>query len=147
MGVPIALVGGPVAQPDRSLLQLMDSLGAAVVLDGLEDGYRTKPAEFSLRGLDSDPMAVLADAYFGSIPSVFSRPNAGLYQWLKRELPSSGAKGVVLLRYVWCDLWHAEVSRLREWLKVPLLDIDLVGREALARNRTRIEAFLEGITK
>ena len=146
-GVPVALIGGPVAQPDRALLQLMESLGAAVVLNGLEDGERTKPAAFSLRELDADPMAVLADAYFGTIPSVFSRPNSGLYQWLNRELPSSGAKGVVLLRYVWCDLWHAEVSRLREWLKVPLLDIDLVGQEALARSRTRLEAFLEGIAK
>jgi benzoyl-CoA reductase/2-hydroxyglutaryl-CoA dehydratase subunit BcrC/BadD/HgdB len=125
----------------------MESLGAAIVLNGLEGGEMTQPAEFSLRELDSDPMAVLADAYFGAIPSVFSRPNSALYQWLRRELPSSGAKGVVLLRYVWCDLWHAEVARLREWLKVPLLDIDLVGRDAPERSRTRLEAFLEGISK
>jgi len=92
-------------------------------------------------------MAALSDAYFGAIPSVFSRPNSRLYRWLARELPASGARGVVLLRYVWCDLWHAEAARLREWLKVPLLDIDLVGREALARSRTRLEAFLEGIAQ
>ena len=52
-------------------------------------------------------------------------------------------KGVILVRCVWCDLWHAEIHRLREWLAVPLLDMDLDGEDPVNRCTTRIQAFLE----
>ena len=91
-----------------------------------------------------DTLSELCDAYL-AIPDVGWRPNHGLFVWLRDHIAARGVRGVVLLRNVWCDLWHAEVARLREWLPVPLLDIDLDGEPAVGRNRTRVQAFMEAL--
>ena len=44
-------------------------------------------------------------------------------------------RGVILVRCVWCDLWHAEFARLREWLKLPSVEIDLGGFSILGPNQ------------
>jgi benzoyl-CoA reductase/2-hydroxyglutaryl-CoA dehydratase subunit BcrC/BadD/HgdB len=51
---------------------------------------------------------------------------------------------MVLIRYIWCDLWHAQLPVIRERLGLPVLDLDL-GDEADSRDRimTRIGAFME----
>jgi hypothetical protein len=51
----------------------------------------------------------------------------------------------VLVRYVWCDCWHAEVTRINEWLDVPVVDLDLAGNDGSTRNRTRIGALIEAL--
>ena len=142
-GIPVALLGGALTAHDRGILELVAKLGGRVVLDGTEAGERTRPARFDRRRIQDDPLGELAEAYFGSIPEVFRRPNSMLYQWLEQAIEEREPRGVILLRQVWCDLWHGEVERLREWLDIPLLDLDLNGHDPVARSRTRVQAFLE----
>jgi benzoyl-CoA reductase/2-hydroxyglutaryl-CoA dehydratase subunit BcrC/BadD/HgdB len=143
-GTPVALVGGPLMNSGARVFDLIEQAGGLVVLDGTENGARTLPAPFDRRRLHDDPMLELVDAYFGTIPDAFRRPDTRLQQWLDRELAASGARGIIVWRYVWCDLWAAEVMRLREATGLPVLDVDISADEAgLARTANRIQAFLE----
>lgn len=141
--VPIALIGGPLTSQDLSLFDVIQDAGGNVVLDGTETGERTMPRKFHRQQTHEDPLLELTDAYFGYIPDAFRRPNSELYVWMKREFQANHVKGVILIRNVWCDIWHAEVARIREWIRIPLLDIDLNGENPVSRNKTRIRSFLE----
>jgi benzoyl-CoA reductase/2-hydroxyglutaryl-CoA dehydratase subunit BcrC/BadD/HgdB len=116
-----------------------------VVLDATEGGERTLPGRFDPERTRRDPVEELVDAYFGTIPDVFRRPNDRLYQWLGAQMAARGVRGILFRRYLGCDLWHAELYRLRQWSPVPVLDFDAVGEDDSAANRTvgRLEAFLE----
>jgi benzoyl-CoA reductase/2-hydroxyglutaryl-CoA dehydratase subunit BcrC/BadD/HgdB len=142
--IPIAVVGGPLMQRDRVLFDLIEESGGRVVLDATETGLRGQPRAFDRRQIAEDPLMELADAYF-SIPDASRRPNSELYAWLKKELARTSAKGVVFHHYIWCDAWHAELARLKEWVGLPVLglDSDGHGETNVARLRTRIRAFLE----
>jgi benzoyl-CoA reductase/2-hydroxyglutaryl-CoA dehydratase subunit BcrC/BadD/HgdB len=144
-GVPVALLGGPLMSSAFGLFDLVEEFGGTVVLDGSETGERTMPRPFDRRRLGDEPLLELADAYFGGIPDAFRRPNSELYAWLKREVEQRDIRGIMLVRHLWCDTWHAEVERLREWLAIPLLDVDMSGEDPVASNRMRIQAFLETI--
>jgi benzoyl-CoA reductase/2-hydroxyglutaryl-CoA dehydratase subunit BcrC/BadD/HgdB len=141
---PIALLGGPLTLDDQDILTIVTDCGGTIVLDGTEGGERTRPAPFDRRRLKDDPLGELAAAYY-SFPDVFLRPNSELFKWIKHNVASRGIRGVILTRQMWCDKWHAEVHRLREWLRIPLLDLDLDGEPCDARTRTRIQAFMESI--
>ncbi len=144
-GVPLALVGGPLVEKDYDVLDLVERAGGRVVLDATEGGERTMPAPLDPERTRRAPLEELVEAYFGSIPDVFRRPNDALYEWLGRQVTARRVRGILFRRYLWCDLWHAELQRLREWSPVPVLDFDTVGEEEGARSRTvgRLEAFLE----
>ncbi len=141
-GIPLMLVGGPLCRADWSVLDALEAAGGRVVLDATETGERTWPAPFEPRKRDEKPVDALVDAYFGSIPDVFRRPNGPLYEWIAERINRLGVRGLVLVRQRWCDLWIAETFRLRESIRVPLLALDLDG-ESSAHHRGRIEAFLE----
>ena len=53
-------------------------------------------------------------------------------------------RGVLFHRYVWCDLWHAELARMKEWSPVPVVEMDACD-DGDSRDRVsgRIEALLE----
>jgi benzoyl-CoA reductase/2-hydroxyglutaryl-CoA dehydratase subunit BcrC/BadD/HgdB len=144
-GLPLALVGGPLMDADFAIFDLLEEAGGRVVLDATEGGQRTLPRPFDPARLDADPFAELADAYFGHIPDVFRRPNQTFYDWLGRELSARQVRAIVFRRYVWCDLWHAELQRMKEWSPVPVLEIDVACGDNGAWNRLRgrVEAFLE----
>lgn len=144
-GKPLALLGGPVWGPHLSLHELVEACGGEVVLDGTETGERTLPASFGRRRLSEDPLLELADAYFGSIPDAFRRPNTALYEWLADSLEERGAKGVLFLACTWCDLWRAELERVRGFCGRPVVGIDLAAEGARSRAETRIQALLDMI--
>ncbi len=146
--VPLAVVGGPMLDEDYRLFDVVEQCGGRVVLDATECGERTLPRPFDPKRVQDDPLAELADAYFGSIPGAFRRPNHPLYQWLRRELAARGVRGILFRRYVWCDLWHAELHRLKKRSPLAVLDIDAGDQDESAASRTlgRIEAFLETLT-
>ncbi len=57
-------------------------------------------------------------------------------------------RGILHRRYVWCDTWHVEFQRLREWAPVPVVELDVGGEEdgrdeGRRRMAGRIQAFLE----
>jgi benzoyl-CoA reductase/2-hydroxyglutaryl-CoA dehydratase subunit BcrC/BadD/HgdB len=142
--IPIAIVGGPLMRRDRVLFELIASSGGWVVLDATETGARGQHRPFDRRALADDPLAELARAYF-EIPDASRRPNSELYRWLQRELARSGARGIIVHHYLWCDTWRAEVGRLKEWSKLPVLQLDSdgCGETTVARSKNHIRAFLE----
>ncbi len=143
--IPLAITGGPRTKLDERLLDLITSEGGRIVLDATEMGLLGTPALFNPESTKTNPLHALAEAYFYNLPGISRRPNTTLLTWLATHVERTGAKGVVLLRYLCCDLWHAEVARIRDVLSVPLLDIDLDGEDPVPRNQTRIQAFLEGL--
>ena len=142
-GIPMAVLGGPLEEKYLLLLDEIEINGGEVVLDGTETGERTLPRFFDFKRLREAPLLELADSYFGHIPDAFRRPNDQLYRWLKLEIEKRNIAGIILIRRLWCDIWHGEVQRIREEVGIPILDLDLDGENPESRNRTRIQAFLE----
>lgn len=144
-GVPLAIVGGPLMKRDFDLFDMIEQSGGRIVLDATETGERGMCGPFDRRRLHDDPLLELADAYFSGIQDASRRPNSGLYKWLQRELASREVQGIIFHRYLWCDIWHAELRRLKDWSDLPVLDIDTAGDNETDEYRTanRIRAFLE----
>ncbi len=143
--IPLALVGGPMTQQHLDIFDRVDQAGGQIVLDATETGQRTLPAPFDRDPLQHNPLAELAKAYFGSIPDVFRRPNGGFYVWLKRELARGNVRGLILHRYVWCDIWHGERNRLKQETGLPVLSLEYDETDSHSQPRIagRIQAFLE----
>lgn len=143
--VPLALAGGPLPDSDYMLFDWLQQAGGRIVLDATEWGERTLPRPFDLKHTKCDPLGELADAYFGAIPDVFRRPHGALYEYLAGEMAGRQVRGLIVRRYLWCDLWHAQVTQLKAFSPVPVLDLDVAGSEDAGEGRTRgrIEAFLE----
>jgi benzoyl-CoA reductase/2-hydroxyglutaryl-CoA dehydratase subunit BcrC/BadD/HgdB len=143
--ISLAIVGGPLVEKDFDLFDLVERAGGHVALDATEGGTRMLPAAFDPQRMAEDPLAELARAYFDAVPDVFRRPNDTLFTWLGRQLAERGVRGLLFRRYVWCDLWHAELGRFRQWSPVPLLEIDVHHDDQGVPPRIagRVEAFLE----
>lgn len=145
-GVPVALLGGPLARRDFAILDAVEACGGRVVMDGTENGGRTFPTRFDRRRVATDPSGAMVAAYFDAMAEVFRRPNTQFYDWLSRKTSESGARGIVLIRYLWCDLWHVESQRIRDAVNIPVLQIDLGGGAPTSGVATRIQAFIESLT-
>ena len=141
----MAIIGGPLMRQDFEIFDMVEQFGGRVVLDATETGERGMCAAFDRRRLRDEPLTELAGAYFGGIRDAARRPNSELYQWLKTELSGRAIRGVIFHRYVWCDMWHAELRRLKDWIDLPVLDIDTAGDGEANRQRTtnRLRAFME----
>ena len=144
-GIPIALVGGPLLKTDAAIYDMISDAGGRIVLDAMETGERGLCPPFDRRALRDDSFAQLADAYFNGIHDASRRPNSAFYVWLKAQLATRDVRGIVVHRYIWCDIWHAEQRRLKDWAGVPVLEIDADDGGATSGERTcnRIRAFLE----
>ena len=139
----IALIGAHLLPRDLELFDMITDCGGVVALNGTDSGERVVPGFFSTQKLRSDPMQALSEAYLDTIPDIFQRPNDELFQWLQRMVESREVSGVILVRYTWCDHWHAEVSRLRECCAVPFLDLELNGEAVGESAKGRLQAFME----
>jgi benzoyl-CoA reductase/2-hydroxyglutaryl-CoA dehydratase subunit BcrC/BadD/HgdB len=141
--VPIGVIGGPLMERDQVLFRVIMECGGETALDGTETGSRTIRS-LDDRRLSRDPLLDLADAYC-RIPDPSHRPNSEFYKWLRHELLGSGVRGLILHHYVWCDKWHAEFERIKEWIKLPMLRLDSEGQGEMdsLRVRNRIHAFVE----
>ena len=143
-GVRLALVGGPMRQRDFRIFDIIKQTGAEVVLDATEFGQRGMPGAFNQTALEQDPLAELARAYFDAIPDAFRRPDTLLHEYLRREFSGRRVQGIILVRYLWCDLWHAQLPRLKHDTSLPVVELDLTGQESdLQRMRSRIESLVE----
>ena len=141
----IAIVGGPMLESDFDIFQIIEQAGGHVVLDATETGELGLCDAFDKGRLADDAVGELARAYFECIPAVWKRPNDGLFEWLEAKCAERGVRGIVYHRFVWCDVWHAELYRVRESLGLPVLDLDASGdwHSTSERTTNRIEAFLE----
>lgn len=143
--IPVALIGGPVSAAEFDLYDEIERHGGRVMFDGAETGLRGWPPPFDLRRVAADPREALIDAYFDGIPDVAHRPNTRLFEWLRAGAERASVRGVVLVRAVWCDLWHAEAPRIRELLGLPFADLVLDGGPLPAHARVRIQALMEAL--
>ncbi|MHC4117961.1 MAG: 2-hydroxyacyl-CoA dehydratase [Planctomycetota bacterium] len=141
----LAIIGGPLMKQEFRIFDIIEQCGGRVVLDATETGERGMCAPLNAAGLREDPLSKLADAYFGGIVDASRRPDSELYEWFERELAERDVQGVIFRRYVWCDMWHAQLMRLKDLIDLPVLDIDTAGDLESEENRTagRIRAFLE----
>ncbi|MCL2641873.1 MAG: 2-hydroxyacyl-CoA dehydratase family protein [Phycisphaerales bacterium] len=143
-GQRLALIGGPLRQQDQWIFQHIQNCGGQIVLDATETGERCLPAVYDEAAVRNDPMRELVRAYFKSIPDVFRRPDTMLQEYLQREIKARRVQGVLLIRCIWCDLWHAQLGRLKELLNIPVVEIDFGQDDRnLQRNQTRIDSLLE----
>ena len=146
-GVPLALVGGPLITAHFRIFHLIEKAGGSIVLDATTSGERAMPPPYDRRALGERPLQVLADAYFGCIPDAFRRPNTQLYKWLRAEISERAVRGIILRSYTWCDTWHVESQRMKEWTSVPLLSVTTGADEQIEGHvLSRIEAFIETLT-
>jgi len=143
-GAPVAIIGGPLMGESFEVLDLIERAGGYVALDGTETGERALPAPFDRRRLDDDPLGTLCEAYFGGIPDPARRPNSEFFKWLGRMIEERGIRGLIVVHYLWCDIWRAELRRIAEWSKLPVLPLDAGdGRLDPTRTMLRLEAFFE----
>jgi benzoyl-CoA reductase/2-hydroxyglutaryl-CoA dehydratase subunit BcrC/BadD/HgdB len=142
----IALAGGPLRPQDQWIRDHLTQHGARIVLDATEFGERGRPAPLDPQRLAADPFAELTRSYFHTIPDAFRRPDTLLHQYLQQRVQASQAQALLLVRPVWCDQWHAQGTRLRQSLPVPVLEIDLGPDDhGQSRLRSRLDALLEAL--
>ena len=140
----VALVGAPVMRDDFWLFDRIAAAGADVVLDATVGSELTLPAPLDRRELADDPFDELVRIYFDHIPHPARRPNSGFYQYLRDQLRQRDIRGILYVRYVWCDIWHAELRRLKDFSPVVVVDLDLSDdARAAVRAATRVEALIE----
>jgi benzoyl-CoA reductase/2-hydroxyglutaryl-CoA dehydratase subunit BcrC/BadD/HgdB len=140
--IRLAVAGGPLHDPGR-FAERLAALGGELVLDATDGGERVRRGRVDRARLAQDPLAELARAHL-DMPSVHQRPNDRLLAWMRDRLRAHGVEGLILRRYVWCDLWHAEVARLAEVAGVPLLDLQIESEDDDSRRLAgRIESFIE----
>ncbi len=143
-GIPLMLLGSPLREDDLHLLDLLDEAGGWVAIDATESGEREWPRRFDHRRMGEEAFDELADAYFGSIPAIFRRPNNRFFEWLAEARNRMPVRGIIFMAHPWCDLWRAELPRIREACPLPVLSLSLAGEgPADAAWTTRIQAFLE----
>jgi benzoyl-CoA reductase/2-hydroxyglutaryl-CoA dehydratase subunit BcrC/BadD/HgdB len=141
--VRLALVGSPLRRQDSWIRDLLRELGGYVALDATETGERTLPAAFDPQRLEADPVEELVRAYFDTIPDAFRRPDTHLHDYLRRQIADRHVQGLVLVRPLWCDHWHAQRERLKQCTGLPLIQIDLGDQDyELQRTRTRLETLV-----
>ena len=123
-------------------------VGGQIVLDATETGERGLCPPFDRRRIRDNPLVELAGSYFNGIPDASRRPNSELYNWFKSRLLDRAVRGIIFRRYIWCDTWHAELWRLKEWINLPVLDIDVGGDNEAHQHRApnRIRSFLETLS-
>ena len=141
--VPLALVGGPMLRERLEVFDLVERFGGRIVLTAVAGGELTAPGRFDLAGARREPLTELARAYHGNIPHPMRRPDVQLHQWLRREIAAAGPRGILFQRYLWCDLWHAEVARVKEWAGLPVLDMVIGDEDDETYLGGRIQAFIE----
>jgi benzoyl-CoA reductase/2-hydroxyglutaryl-CoA dehydratase subunit BcrC/BadD/HgdB len=144
-GIRLAIIGGPLLKQDFDLFDVIEQAGGRIVLDATETGERGLCAPFDRRRLHGEPLMELAVAYFIGVNDASRRPNSELYKWLKREFALRQVQGIIFRRFLWCDIWHAELRRLKDFSDLPVLDIDTAGDNDVEWQRTanRICAFTE----
>jgi benzoyl-CoA reductase/2-hydroxyglutaryl-CoA dehydratase subunit BcrC/BadD/HgdB len=143
----ILLTGTPVGKGSHKVLALLEESGAvAVCLDNCS----------GIKGL-SDPVDDSGDLTgniarrYLDIPCACMTPNPGRLRTLRSHLEDFRADGIVDLTWQGCHAFNVESRRIAEdaeALGVPFLQIETGYSESDAEQiRTRIEAFLEGLTQ
>jgi benzoyl-CoA reductase/2-hydroxyglutaryl-CoA dehydratase subunit BcrC/BadD/HgdB len=145
-GLPIGLIGAPLMPGHLDLLDVIEEFGGEVAFNGTLSGERgLMPANYGA-DWESKPFEALVRSYF-ALPDVARRPNTPFYEWMRTRLHETQARGVIVWRYAWCDMWKAEGRRIGQELDLPVLELDAGGTgQFTAQARNRLDAFMEALT-
>lgn len=143
--------GGEASLSDRALRLMPDAAEAAaspiirVFRVGLLACCLTEADDAVLRMLPQVGLQIAVHAAEGTVdtPTIAQRPNAPFFAWLRQTSRAAGLEGWIHVRQPWCDLYHAEVPRMKSATALPWLDLETGARPAFATLRTRAEAFAE----
>lgn len=141
--VRLAVTGGPLSA-QSSFPDQVRAAGGEIVLDMTESSDALRPGRCECTGLAADAAAETAQAYL-AMPSIHQRPNSAFITLLRDSAIAHQAEGIVIRRFVWCDLWHAESRRIADEVGLPVLELEVEAEPdaADARTVTRIEGFIE----
>lgn len=139
----IALLGGPITEGQRSTIEIIEKAGGNIVFDESESSLDTMPVLYNKRELREEPFLHMAETWFTSNHSIYQRPNTLFYQNLQEKIELHKPQGLILFRWIWCDFWHGESTRISDFVSIPTVIIDSNENDATSRNQTRIEAFIE----
>ncbi|OHB57417.1 MAG: hypothetical protein A2Y07_04330 [Planctomycetes bacterium GWF2_50_10] len=141
----VAVIGEHRLAQSSDLFNLIEQLGGRVVLDALGTSGCTSPAKIEMRSFYKDPLEEITSAYFGTIPSIFRRPNIMFYSWLRNAFVQNRPHGLLIQNFTWCDIWKAEIDVIKKQINIPVLEITIADTNEYLQPSiiNRIEAFME----
>lgn len=147
----ILITGTPMAIPNWKLHHVLESSGAAVVVEELCTGVRyfENPVDESRNTIDEQVKA-LAERYMKTNCACFT-PNPGRIDDIMRLIKEYKIDGVVDYNLQFCGLYSTESYLVQKELKeagIPVLHIETdYSEQDFEQLRTRIQAFLEMLEK
>jgi benzoyl-CoA reductase/2-hydroxyglutaryl-CoA dehydratase subunit BcrC/BadD/HgdB len=140
--IRLLIVGSPIGYGDNFIQKALEKYpNATIVYDATCTGNRFIEIDIPLSG---DIIANIASAYFNRPPCVWRRPNSGFYQYIKKVVDKYRVQGVIYKTLKFCDLWKYEAKRFKDWVNLPVIQIENTYSPAQnAQISKRIAAFLE----
>lgn len=139
----ILLVGSPTGIATRPLAELIEKFGGQITIDFTECGWHHLPTKLDQRLLLDDPFEAMVNAY-ENLPGIFHRPNVNWYCAIRDFIQNVPIKGIIFWQQPWCDLWHGEIQRFKNWSPLPVLALTANDHGQIdAHASGRIEAFME----
>jgi len=131
---------------DPSYLELIEDLGAVVVIDDLCNGTRYF---WDLVDPEGDPIEQLAKRYLTRTPCPRMHPARYRIEHLTRLIHQFRVEGIIYETMKFCDLHgsgYPVIKKGLEGLGLPLLKLEReYTSAAIGQLKTRVEAFLESI--
>lgn len=147
-GKKLAFMGGPAICTDTELFALIRDHGAGISFDASETGEFSQP-QISLQAFAEAPLSELTSVYFSNMPDIAKRPNSQFYEQSEKIIKEREIEAIIIRTYPWCDLWHAEVARIKEYFKLPVLHFTAdvcTSTTKDTRLQTRLKAFFETLS-
>jgi benzoyl-CoA reductase/2-hydroxyglutaryl-CoA dehydratase subunit BcrC/BadD/HgdB len=146
----LLLAGRMVAVGDYVLPKLIETLGAVVVAEFLDEGHRLSEWQVKPEG---DLIKSIADTYYmqRTPPTVFQPAWQERVERLESLVRENDIDGVVWYQLSFEEIYDMEcslVSRAMEKMKMPFLKLESsfeYSREAMGPLTTRVESFIESI--
>lgn len=140
----IAIAGESVSVAiHEELNTILNSVNAGIALDVTEEKLVDVFLKRNHTPMQRDPLAELASRIF-QLPAVWRRPNHTFYQALTEKVEQQPVDGLIVFRYVFCDLWHSAIFELKKRLPIPILQLDLDDTNVLSASAiSRVQAFAE----
>jgi len=131
----------------QNLLKVLSDLGAEVVFDDLVYGsrYFWTPLE---KG--DDPFKALMNSYVGRVPCPYRYPILSMATYLTDKAKEYSADGAIFLLPKFCDPISFSLPTIQEKFDqegIPNLRLETTRTMSMAAVKTRLEAFLETISR
>jgi benzoyl-CoA reductase/2-hydroxyglutaryl-CoA dehydratase subunit BcrC/BadD/HgdB len=147
----IMITGTPMAIPNWKLHHVVESLGAAVVVEELCTGVRyfENPVDENGSTMD-EQLQALSDRYMKTNCACFT-PNTGRVEDILRLAKDYRVDGIIDCNLQFCGLYSTESYLVQQAVKeagLPIMHLETdYSEQDFEQIRTRVEAFLEMLQK